>query len=174
MQESFWWWQCSARYIYSFFPLPPPPYLLPPFSQSLISLMVSVNIMHHVYLLTYLLRSLAFTDGCLWLFSTNMIRLTGGGADIETGKGRRGGGGGVNEGGVMVRPSKCQDRFAFTFKMLSKPERQISLTLKPVLSSDICLRITLPLLSLSEGERKKGIWIAFPPRNKTVTKLVTE
>ena len=28
MQESFWWWQCSDRYIN--LPLPPPPYLLPP------------------------------------------------------------------------------------------------------------------------------------------------
>ena len=34
-------------------PLPPPPYLLPPFSQSLISLMVSVDVKYHVYLLTY-------------------------------------------------------------------------------------------------------------------------
>ena len=48
MQESFWWWQCSDRYI---FPLPPPPCPLPPFSTSLISLMVSVDVKHHVYLL---------------------------------------------------------------------------------------------------------------------------
>ena len=33
-------------------PLPPPPYPLPPFSPSLISLMVSVDVKHHVYLLT--------------------------------------------------------------------------------------------------------------------------
>ena len=33
-------------------PLPPPPETLHPFSPSLISLMVSVNVKHHVYLLT--------------------------------------------------------------------------------------------------------------------------
>ena len=51
MQESFWWWQCSDRYIISLFPrlhTPSPP--LPHFSPSLISLMVSVNVKHHVYL----------------------------------------------------------------------------------------------------------------------------
>ena len=32
-------------------PLPPPPYPLPPFSPSLISLMFSVDVKHHVYLL---------------------------------------------------------------------------------------------------------------------------
>ena len=42
MQESFWWWQCSNRYIIS----------LSPFSPSLISLMVSVDVKHHVCLLT--------------------------------------------------------------------------------------------------------------------------
>ena len=42
MQESFWWWQCSDRYIIS----------TPPFSPALISLMVSVDVKHHVYLLT--------------------------------------------------------------------------------------------------------------------------
>ena len=52
MQESFWWWQCSDRYIYDL-PLPPPPYPLPLFSPSLISLMVSVDVKHSVYLLTY-------------------------------------------------------------------------------------------------------------------------
>ena len=45
IQVSFWWWQCSDRYILS----PPPPYPLPPFSPSLISLMVSVDVKHHVY-----------------------------------------------------------------------------------------------------------------------------
>ena len=30
-------------------PPPPPPYLLPPFSPSLISLMVSADVKHHVY-----------------------------------------------------------------------------------------------------------------------------
>ena len=33
-------------------PLPPPPYPLPPLSPSLISLMVSVDVKHHVYSLT--------------------------------------------------------------------------------------------------------------------------
>ena len=52
MQESFWWWQCSDRYITSLSlhlhtPFPPP------FSPSLISLMVTADVKHHVYLLTY-------------------------------------------------------------------------------------------------------------------------
>ena len=34
-----------------FFPLPPPSYPIHPFSPSLISLMVSVDVKHHVYLL---------------------------------------------------------------------------------------------------------------------------
>ena len=34
-------------------PLPTPPYPLSPFSPSLISLVVSVDVKHHVYLLTY-------------------------------------------------------------------------------------------------------------------------
>ena len=50
MQESVWWWQCSDRYIIlSLFP-----HLhthFPPFSPSLTSLMVSVDVKHHVYLL---------------------------------------------------------------------------------------------------------------------------
>ena len=51
MQDSFWWWQCSDRYIISLSPhlhTPPPQ----PFSPSLISLMVSVDVKHHGYLLT--------------------------------------------------------------------------------------------------------------------------
>ena len=51
MQESFWWWQCSDRYIISP-PPPPPPYPPTPFSPSLISLTVSVDVKHHVYLLS--------------------------------------------------------------------------------------------------------------------------
>ena len=47
MQGSFWWWQCSDRYN---LPLPPPPY---PFSPSLIGLMVSADVKHHVYLLCF-------------------------------------------------------------------------------------------------------------------------
>ena len=41
-QESFWWWQCSDRYIYS----SSSPISIPP---SLISFVVSVNVKHHVY-----------------------------------------------------------------------------------------------------------------------------
>ena len=46
MHKSSWWWQCSDRYIIS--PPPPPPYHTP-FSPSLINLMVSVDVKHHVY-----------------------------------------------------------------------------------------------------------------------------
>ena len=49
MQKLFWGWQCSDRYIISLFPPPPYP---PPFSPSLISLVVSVDVTHHVYLRT--------------------------------------------------------------------------------------------------------------------------
>ena len=50
MQVSLWWCRCSDRYIISLFlhlhtPSPPP------FSPSLISLMISVDVKHHVYLL---------------------------------------------------------------------------------------------------------------------------
>ena len=48
MQESFWQWQCFDRYIISFFP-----HLHTPFFPSLRSLVVSVNIKHHVYLLMW-------------------------------------------------------------------------------------------------------------------------
>ena len=47
MHESFWWWQCGDRYMISLFP-----HLhthFPPFSPSLISLMVSVDVKHHAY-----------------------------------------------------------------------------------------------------------------------------
>ena len=40
-QKSFWWWQCSNRYIICLFA---------PLSLTLISLMVSVDVKHHVYL----------------------------------------------------------------------------------------------------------------------------
>ena len=59
MQESFWWWQCSDRYIIYLYLhlctpfLPPPPTLPTPFSSSLISFIISVHVKHHVYLLTY-------------------------------------------------------------------------------------------------------------------------
>ena len=45
-QESFCWWQRSDRYIISLFH-----HLHTPFSPSLINLMVSVDVKHHVYLL---------------------------------------------------------------------------------------------------------------------------
>ena len=46
MQGSFWCWQCSDRYIISTFPYLHTP---TPFSPSLISLTVSVDVKHHVY-----------------------------------------------------------------------------------------------------------------------------
>ena len=46
MQESFWWWQCSDRYIISLFP-----HLHNPFPSSLISLAVFVDVKHYVYCL---------------------------------------------------------------------------------------------------------------------------
>ena len=59
MQGSFWWWQCSDRYIISFFlhldtPSPPPP--------SLISLVVSADVKHHVY---YLKSNMADLRRCV-------------------------------------------------------------------------------------------------------------
>ena len=47
MQESFWRWQCSDRYILSLSPHLHTPF--PPFSPSLISLTVSVDVKHHVH-----------------------------------------------------------------------------------------------------------------------------
>ena len=71
MQKSFWWRQCRDRYIIS---PPPPPHLhtpFPPFSPSLISLMVSVDVKHHVYLLTYLPSPRPDKHGFrLWTLST--------------------------------------------------------------------------------------------------------
>ena len=49
MQESFWWCQCSDRYILSLFPHLHTFFL--PFSPSIISLMV-IMVKHQVYLLT--------------------------------------------------------------------------------------------------------------------------
>ena len=45
------------RQVYNI-PLPSIPYPLPPFSPSLISLMVSVDVKHHVYLLIYRQQSI--------------------------------------------------------------------------------------------------------------------
>ena len=64
MQESFWWWQCSDRYIISLSPHLHTPY--PPFSPSLISLMVSVDVKHHIYLLAPALRSLHNVEVASW------------------------------------------------------------------------------------------------------------
>ena len=78
MHESFWWWQCSDRYIISLFPHLHTPF--PPFSSSLISLVVSVDVKHQVYLLYWLsttikkiykkyveLNTLHISDLQLWL-----------------------------------------------------------------------------------------------------------
>ena len=46
MHESLWWWQCSGRCIISLSPHLPTHF--PPFSPSLISLVVSVDVKHHV------------------------------------------------------------------------------------------------------------------------------
>ena len=53
MLKPFWWRQCSDRYRISLFSRLHTPFS--PFSPSLISLAVSVDVKHHVYLLTYLL-----------------------------------------------------------------------------------------------------------------------
>ena len=53
MQESFWWWQCSDRCIICLYPHPPISIPRPPpFSPSLISLMVFVDVKHNVYRLS--------------------------------------------------------------------------------------------------------------------------
>ena len=54
MQESFWWWQCSDRYIISLSPHLYTPF--PPSSPSLISLVVSVDIKHLFYSLPILMQ----------------------------------------------------------------------------------------------------------------------
>ena len=71
MQESFWWWQCSDRHILSL-----SPHLHTPFSSSLISLMVSVDV--------YLLISYAsYPNGtvvpvnCLVIFTLSCCLLRG-------------------------------------------------------------------------------------------------
>ena len=65
MQKSFWWWQCSDRYIISL-----SPHLHTLFSPSLISLMVFVDVKHHVYMMK---KQLAGSggggrEGCWCLF----------------------------------------------------------------------------------------------------------
>ena len=66
VQESSWWWQCSDRYNYNL-PLPPPTYPLPLFSPSLISLVVSVNVKHHVHSSAF--STVVSVDISLWLCS---------------------------------------------------------------------------------------------------------
>ena len=69
MHKSFWWWQCSDRYIIP--PTHPPPYPLPPFSPFLINLMVSVDVKHHAYCL----RICQLTDNCsLCSNSSTLVR----------------------------------------------------------------------------------------------------
>ena len=48
-------------------PLPPPLYALHPFSPSLISLMATVDVKHHVYLLTCSCHPLCYITTCLRL-----------------------------------------------------------------------------------------------------------
>ena len=86
MQESFWWWQCSDRYIISLSPhlrtpLPPhrTPIPIPISSPSVISFMVSIDVKHRAYLLTpfpiqptincgpLFRRHLINDSSCLWL-----------------------------------------------------------------------------------------------------------
>ena len=68
MQESFWWWQCSDMYMISL-----SPHLhssFPLFSLSLTSRIVSVDVKHHVYLLTWntsIFQRLSSLDA-MWLW----------------------------------------------------------------------------------------------------------
>ena len=50
-------------------PPPPPPHTPSPFSPSLISLMVSVDVKHHVYLLTWLESGRILSVFCIILFT---------------------------------------------------------------------------------------------------------
>ena len=71
MQESFWWWQCSDRYIISLFPN----LNTSPLSPSLISLMVSVDLRHHVYLLMQRSKDLAYTVSVMFLFCHRQLHI---------------------------------------------------------------------------------------------------
>ena len=83
MEESFQRWQCSDKYIISFFPPPPYPlaqhvpkvYIIscphlhapfPHFALSLISLVVSVDVKHHVYFGCLLGAHCWLLCVCLW------------------------------------------------------------------------------------------------------------
>ena len=59
-QESPWWWQCSDKWLISLLPHLHTPFA--PFSPSLISLVVSVAVKHHVYLINYF--SIGVLEGC--------------------------------------------------------------------------------------------------------------
>ena len=65
MQKSFWWWQCSDRYTISLSPTAIPPSLS---SLSLISLVVSVDVKHRVYVLPCLMFQ--FSDVLLYTTPT--------------------------------------------------------------------------------------------------------
>ena len=69
MQESFWWWQCNDGYIISQ-PHPIPTPTPTPFSPSLISLVVSVDVKHHGYLLE--LRSCVVVEVAVLMISVNV------------------------------------------------------------------------------------------------------
>ena len=83
MWKSFWWWQCSDRYIISLSPTFTP---FPPFSPSLKSRSVSVDVKHHVYTYFFcsvypqLLRSFpascSFSPGFALLFRSGTAIVT--------------------------------------------------------------------------------------------------
>ena len=76
MQTSFWWWQCSDRYIIiSLSPTSRTHFPPPPFSPSLISLMVSVDVKHHVYLhcLVTLSSTINITHHVYLLTNSNLL-----------------------------------------------------------------------------------------------------
>ena len=77
IQESFRWWQCNDRYIISLSPHLRNPF--PSFFPSLISLTVSVDVKHHVYLLWHKTPSYYYyyywmTTSC-WPFSVTSLQV---------------------------------------------------------------------------------------------------
>ena len=81
MQESFWWWHRSDRYIISFFHHLHTPFTR--FSPSLISLMVSVDVKHHVYFLLFDLFNAVYREtrteppGGFWLLGEVVVGVGG-------------------------------------------------------------------------------------------------
>ena len=70
MQVSFWWWQCSERYINSLSLISIHP--SPSFSPSQIRLVVSVDVKHHVYLLAVTIRKvsmMSLSHSCFRFFT---------------------------------------------------------------------------------------------------------